>query len=49
LYIYKHAKHGSVFDLATVVKPMFSVHFGLLVQAIFTSNFKLDFLHIYYM
>jgi len=27
MFIYTHAKHGSVFDLATVVKPMFSVRF----------------------
>ena len=33
LFIYRHAKHGFVFDLATVVKPMFSVRIGLIVQA----------------
>ena len=33
LFIYWHAKHGFVFDLATVVKPMFSVRIGLIVLA----------------
>lgn len=26
LFICRHAKHGSVFDLATIVKPMFWVN-----------------------
>lgn len=33
LLICRHAKHGSVFDLATIVKPMFSVRFGFIVIA----------------
>lgn len=33
LFFCRHAKHGSVFDLSTVVKPMFSVRFGLIVLA----------------